>query len=108
MPLMCQCQVHICFFNIPPEKIIIAGAGYNDSLFYSAPKPNHDPVQLVYAGKLSSAKGVPWFLRALQSISSPAWQLHLLGSGSGEEKECCLRLAKELGEKVRVHGALPQ
>jgi len=30
---MCQCQVHICFFNIPPEKIIIAGAGYNDRLF---------------------------------------------------------------------------
>ena len=60
-------------------------------------------MQLVYAGKLSSAKGVPWFLRALQSISSPAWQLHLLGSGSGEEKECCLRLAKELGERVRVH-----
>jgi glycosyltransferase involved in cell wall biosynthesis len=47
-------------------------------------------------------------LRALQSIRSPAWQLHLLGSGSGEEKAHCLMLAKELGEKVRIHGALPQ
>jgi len=98
----------IRFYNLAPEKIIIAGAGYNDSLFYSDTKPNSDPVQLVYAGKLSNAKGVPWFLRALQSISSPAWQLHLLGSGSGEEKEYCLMLAKELGEKVHVHGALPQ
>ena len=98
----------IRFYNLAPEKIIIAGAGYNDSLFYLDTKPNPDPVQLVYAGKLSNAKGVPWFLRALQSISSPAWQLHLLGSGSGEEKEYCLILAKELGKKVRVYGALPQ
>ncbi|MDY6970614.1 MAG: glycosyltransferase family 4 protein, partial [Spirochaetota bacterium] len=52
--------------------------------------------------------GVPWFLRALQSISSPEWVLHLIGSGSGEEKEHCLTLAKELGDKVHVYGALSQ
>ena len=98
----------IRFYDLPPEKIIVAGAGYNDSLFYIDTKPNPDPVQLVYAGKLSNAKGVPWFLRALQSISSPAWRLHLSGSGSGEEKEHCLMLAKEFGEKVRVCGPLSQ
>jgi glycosyltransferase involved in cell wall biosynthesis len=42
------------------------------------------------------------------SGSSALWQLNLLGSGSGEEKERCLGLAKELGEKVRVYGALSQ
>ncbi|MDO9566730.1 MAG: glycosyltransferase family 4 protein [Candidatus Desulfaltia sp.] len=98
----------IRFYNLAPEKIIVAGAGYNNNLFYLDTKPNPCPVQLVYAGKLSNAKGVPWFLRALQSINSPAWQLHLLGNGSGEEKECCLMLGKELGEKVRIYGALPQ
>ena len=95
-------------YNLAPEKIMIAGAGYNDSLFYFDKKPDPNPVQLMYAGKLSNAKGVPWLLRALFSIRSPAWQLHLLGSGSGEENEYCLMLAKELGEKVRVYGALPQ
>jgi glycosyltransferase involved in cell wall biosynthesis len=98
----------ISFYNLSPEKIIVTGAGYNDSLFYLDTKPDPDPVQLVYAGKLSNAKGVPWFLRALQSISSPAWQLHLLGSGSGEEKDHCLMLAKELGEKACVYGAVLQ
>ena len=98
----------IRFYKLAPEKVTITGAGYNDSLFYFDTKPNPDPVQLVYAGKLSNAKGVPWFLRALQSIRSPAWQLHLIGSGSGAEIEYCLLLAKELGEKVRVCGALPQ
>jgi len=95
-------------YNLAPKKIIVAGAGYNASLFYLDTKPNPDPVHLVYAGKLSNAKGVPWFLRALHSIRSPAWRLHLLGSGTGEENEYCLMLAKELGEKVRIYGALPQ
>jgi len=98
----------IRLYGLPPDQIIVAGAGYDDNLFYSEKKPPPNPVQIVYAGKLSNAKGVPWFLRALQSISSPAWQLHLLGSGSGEEKENCLKLAKEFGEKVHVHGAVPQ
>lgn len=95
-------------YDMPPEKIIITGAGYNDSLFYLSTKPDPYPVQLVYAGKLSNSKGVPWFLRALRAVSSPAWRLHLVGSGSGKEKEDCLMLANELGERVSVYGALPQ
>lgn len=95
-------------YDIPCEKIRLTGAGYNNELFYLESKPTPDPVQLVYAGKLSNAKGVPWFLRALQAIESPAWQLHLIGGGSGEEKAQCLTLAKLLGERVHVHGAIPQ
>ncbi|MDY6968452.1 MAG: glycosyltransferase family 4 protein, partial [Spirochaetota bacterium] len=98
----------IRLYNLSPEKINIIGAGYNNELFYLDAKPDPNPVQLVYAGKLSNAKGVPWFLHALQSISSPEWVLHLIGSGSGEEKEHCLTLAKELGDKVHVYGALSQ
>jgi len=95
-------------YNIQPEKIIITGAGFNNSLFYPGNKPEPEPVQLVYAGKLSNAKGVPWMLKALKSINTLPWQLHLIGSGSGEEMENCLKLAKELGKKITIHGALPQ
>ena len=95
-------------YDIAADRIIVIGAGYNDTLFYPTQKPASNPVQLVYAGKLSNAKGVPWLLRALASIRFPEWQLHLVGSGSGEEKEYCLRLTEKLGTKVIVHGALPQ
>ncbi len=95
-------------YGLAPDKIVIVGAGYNDRYFYPETKPAADPVQLVYAGKLSFAKGVPWLLRALQAILTPSWQLSLLGGGSGEEKENCLMLAKEMGKKVLVHGAVPQ
>jgi len=95
-------------YGFKPEQVFIVGAGYNDQLFYIDTKSPPDPVRIVYAGKLSNAKGVPWLLRAVRSIVSPSWQLHLLGSGSGDEKEYCLALAKDLGNKVQVHGALPQ
>jgi glycosyltransferase involved in cell wall biosynthesis len=98
----------IRLYGLAPEQIMVVGAGYNDKLFYLEEKPAQDPVQLIYAGKLSNAKGVPWFLRALNSINSPAWQLNLVGSGSGEEKDQCLKLAEELGDRVRIHGALSQ
>ena len=98
----------IRLYGLHPEHVMVVGAGYDERLFYLEKKPPSRPVQIVYAGKLSNAKGVPWLLRALRSIQSPSWQLHLVGSGSGEEKENCLRLASELGEHVQVHGAVPQ
>ena len=95
-------------YGMPAEKIHVVGAGYNDRLFRTAPKPDPDPVQVVYAGKLSSAKGVPWLLRAMARIDAPAWRLHLIGGGDGPEKTKCLQLADELGERVVVHGPMPQ
>ncbi len=98
----------IRLYKFPLEKIIVVGAGYNHNLFYQKNKPKPDHVQLVYAGKLSNAKGVPWLLRALRKISFPNWQLQLVGSGTGEEKELCLKLAEEMKDKVCIHGAIPQ
>ncbi|MCP4145234.1 MAG: glycosyltransferase family 4 protein [bacterium] len=95
-------------YGINSEKIEVIGAGYNDELFTKSVKPDPDPVQIVYAGKLSNAKGVPWMLRALAEIDSPNWKLHLLGGGAGQEKENCLQLASKLGDRVEIYGAVPQ
>ena len=95
-------------YSLPLTKIHVVGAGYNDRLFTPQEKPPPEPVQLVYAGKLSYAKGVPWLLRALSKIHVLPWRLHLVGGGSGEEKQACLRLADDLGDRVEVHGAVSQ
>ena len=95
-------------YGLPSENVVVVGAGYNDTLFSLSAKPAPDPVRLVYAGKLSNAKGVPWFLRALTAIESSAWQLELVGGGSGEEKAQCLALAQQMGDRVQVHGAVSQ
>ncbi len=95
-------------YRLPPGKIVVTGAGYNDLLFTTGAKPSPRPVQLVYAGKLLNAKGLPWLLKALKTIATPQWQLHIVGGGSGKDREECMRLAQDLGERVMVHGQIPQ
>ena len=77
----------IRLYDIPGDRIEVVGAGYNEALFRPQRKPTADPVQLVYAGKLSRAKGVPWLLRALGNLGHLPWRLHLVGGGSGEERD---------------------
>src|SRR3989339_408167 len=94
--------------GVPEEMVEVVGAGYNQSLFYPEPKSRPNPVEMVYVGKLSRAKGVPWLLRALGRLLHLPWILHLVGGGTGEEKEEILALTRPLGSKVVVHGPLPQ
>ncbi|MCK4979017.1 MAG: glycosyltransferase family 4 protein [Candidatus Delongbacteria bacterium] len=95
-------------YGISSERVHVVGAGFNEELFYPGEKPKPDPVQIIYAGKLSRSKGVPWILKAFSKIEELNWKLHLVGSGSGKEKEECLELAKELRDKVIIHGAVHQ
>jgi glycosyltransferase involved in cell wall biosynthesis len=95
-------------FGVPEEMVEVVGAGYNQSLFYPELKSRPNPVEIVYVGKLSRAKGVPWLLKALGRLLHLPWILHLVGGGTGEEKEEILALTRTLGTKVLVHGPLPQ
>jgi glycosyltransferase involved in cell wall biosynthesis len=95
-------------YGLPPEKVVVTGAGFDDTLFRAVPKPDPRPVQLVYTGKFIQAKGLPWLLKALQPLAKPQWHLHLVGGGSGPQKAACLRLAEALGDRVTVHGQIPQ
>jgi len=98
------------FYQIEERKIHVVGAGYNDDLFCPEIKPTPPPVHLVYAGKLSRAKGVPWLLRALLRLldEGEEFVLHLVGGGSGTEKETCLKLAEKFGPRCRVYGLISQ
>ncbi|MGO8760721.1 MAG: glycosyltransferase family 4 protein [Desulfobaccales bacterium] len=98
----------IRLYDIPGDRIEVVGAGYNEALFRPQAKPTTDPIQLVYAGKLSRAKGVPWLLRALGNLGHLPWRLHLVGGGSGEERDEILALAAALGDRVQLWGPQSQ
>jgi glycosyltransferase involved in cell wall biosynthesis len=95
-------------FGAPEETVEVVGAGYNQTLFYSEAKSRPNPVNIVYVGKLSRAKGVPWLLKALARLTHQPWLLHLVGGGTGEEKEEVLALSWTFGSRVVIRGPLPQ
>ena len=49
-----------------------------------------------------------WLLRALGSLGHLPWRLHLIGDGSGEERDEVLNLAAALGDRVHLWGPQPQ
>ena len=98
----------IRLYDIPGDRIEVVGAGYNEALFRPRPKPAPDPVRLVYAGKLSRAKGVPWLLRALEGLRRLPWRLDLIGGGTGRERDEILELAAAMEDRVQVWGPQSQ
>lgn len=103
-----QAEQIIRLYAVDREKITIVGSGFDDRLFTFADKPAAGPVQFLYAGKLSHAKGVDWLLRVFGGLDAGTAHLHLAGSGIGEEARECLELAGNLGARLTVHGALSQ
>jgi len=95
-------------YGIEAERIHLTGAGYDRERFFMPPAPSKGPLQVLYAGKLSRAKGVPWFLRALEKLAAEEFIFHLVGDSDGAEKREILGLADKLGSRVRVHGKLDQ
>lgn len=110
-------------FGLCGDQIRIIGGGYHSDLFY----PSEDKwtgcqvqldaemengtgrtLKLVYAGKMSYAKGVPSLLRAFSQLESGSCQLLLAGSGAGEETKEIYDLAKTIPGEILFTGALPQ
>jgi glycosyltransferase involved in cell wall biosynthesis len=101
-----QKQLIVSALSIDPQKISIVSGGYNKDCFYSEPKAFDGTVELLYAGKISSPKGVPWLLKSLYLIRELPFRLHLAGNANEEQKQLCLSLADRLGSKALYHGAL--
>ncbi len=93
---------------IPAERIAIVGGGFKADLFFQREKPLPPPVHVMYAGKLSRAKGVVLLLNSLAKIPHLPIHLHLVGQGSGEEDAECRQLADKLRCPVSLHGRVSQ
>jgi glycosyltransferase involved in cell wall biosynthesis len=95
-------------YGLESGRITVTGAGYDETLFTPRSKSlSLSPLHLVFAGKLSRAKGVPWLVRACRMLEGD-FVLHLAGSGSGREEREIREMASGLEDKVVMHGSLTQ
>jgi glycosyltransferase involved in cell wall biosynthesis len=101
-------------YGIPAARIRVVGAGFREEMF----KPDaactraaeREELTIVYAGKISAPKGVPWLIEAMRRVQAPEGrrlQLLLAGSAGGTGEKTIRRQAADLPGVVFL-GALPQ
>lgn len=90
-------------YGISKEKIKVMGVGYNSNAFYFDINTKKKR-QVVFAGKLSSSKGLKCLISAFKNISE---DIKLLIAGSGEEENEMKLLAKD-DNRIRFLGNLNQ
>jgi glycosyltransferase involved in cell wall biosynthesis len=116
-------------FGVNPDRIVFTGAGFRDDLFRVSPEPRFtiladlrqrfglmlpedETIRLVtFAGRLSTAKGIPFLLEAAASVEreAPPFRLVLVGaSGSGTDGKKMDELIAAAGPTVIHLGAKPQ
>jgi alpha-maltose-1-phosphate synthase len=96
--------------GVDPKRIHVVGAGYREDLFHARGRTPDVGANLVYVGKYSHAKGLPWLLDALESLAvgHPSVTLHVAGSGAGPEADALRQRMKALSPRVVLHGQLSQ
>jgi glycosyltransferase involved in cell wall biosynthesis len=95
---------------IPAERIDVVGAGYRADLFHAAGRRENAGPALLYAGKYSLAKGLPWLLDAVEVLRGrfPDLVLHVAGMGSGPEADALSKRMDGMGGAVQKHGQVDQ
>ena len=88
------------------QRILVVGAGYREDLFHASGRVRRPGRRrLLYVGKYSTAKGVPWLLDAVERLDGV--ELHVAGSGAGDEADR-LRWRMTAMPRVTLHGMLDQ
>jgi glycosyltransferase involved in cell wall biosynthesis len=101
-------------YTIPENRIRIVGAGFREELFTpeaACVRPSdREELTIVYAGKISAPKGVPWLIEAFERLTPPAGRRIklLLAGASGDPSSEAIRRRAAGRDNVVFLGALPQ
>ena len=101
-------------YGIPAAHIRIVGAGFREELFKPdaacARSSDGEVLTIVYAGKISAPKGVPWLIEAMRRVKAPEGRrvrLLLAGAAGDAGGETIRRQAAGIDNVVFL-GELPQ
>lgn len=93
--------------NVPLDRVHVVSSGYREDLFHQRGRSGDGGGMILYVGKLSRAKGLPWLLDAFDRLRGErrSVELHVAGSGGGRGS-CRYREALERngGHGLPRHG----
>lgn len=103
-------------YGIDASRIKLIGAGFRHDIFCppqssTCTRSLKEALTIVYAGKLSFAKGLPWLIESAERLTNPAGKpirLLIVGSGAGDEAELIRKKALGLQDMVQFLGPKPQ
>ncbi len=95
--------------NVPLDRVHVVSSGYREDLFHQRGRSGDGGGMILYVGKLSRAKGLPWLLDAFDRLRGErrSVELHVAGSGGGEEAAAIEKRLKGMGGTV-FHGMVDQ
>jgi alpha-maltose-1-phosphate synthase len=97
-------------YGLRAEQVAVVGAGYREDLFHARGRAADPGASIVFAGKLSRAKGLPWLLDAVEQLA-PRWpglRLCVAGGGSSLESDTLRARMRSLAPLVEMRGELTQ
>ncbi len=93
-------------YGFSTAKVTVTGTGYRQDLFCRSFCAKEELATIIYAGKLSRAKGVPWLLKAFTELEEES-VLWLAGGGDGPEAEA-VRAVASTNDRIHLLGELSQ
>ncbi len=96
-------------YAISKNKIYKVPCGIDLKKFKSLSGKSHDPIRLLFVGRLSIQKNVPLLIRSYKKITEKNLrniELHIVGDGEEKSKIINLIKAEKLENNVILHGAL--
>lgn len=97
-------------YNISKDKIKVIGGGYDGEVFFPPlNKLYKEEIKIIYAGKLSYAKGVASLIKVFDRLKHKYnVRLLIVGTGTGKEEQHIKDLGYELKSKIEFIGEVPQ
>lgn len=95
-------------YNYPMKKIKVTGTGYKSDLFYHQPKPYSETVRIIFAGKLSPAKGIQSLIRAITELKTLNLEFVIVGAANKKDTALVYEMTADTHHPIMFTGALPQ